>query len=201
MFNQPVTITPKQLWGAITVVAALIAATAAVTWEIRKDVVEALKRQVESYEKSTTWKLPETLAEMKRTSEALSIQLAERKELVALRVESAKAREEVARLEAGLKESTGKLASAQSTLDNIIRKAESVELAEGQSAALVENTIFLGVRIVTSTSTHIVLADRNEAINVGESRAFTFGSKSCRVTLLRISEGAPRRATFGYGCA
>src|SRR6218665_1099263 len=98
MLKKPVTLTPGQLWVAITVVGTLVAATATVTWEVRKDAIEVLKRQVEAYEKSSTWKLPETLLEIKKASETLTMQLSDRRELEALRSESAKGRAELIRL-------------------------------------------------------------------------------------------------------
>jgi len=201
MLNKPITLSPGQLWVAITVVGALVAATATVTWEVRKDAIEALKRQVEAYEKSSTWKLPETLVEIKKASETLTMQLSDRKELEALRSESAKGRTEHARLSEALAQSEAMLVAANATLDKLVHKSNSVELTEGQSTALVENKIYLGVTIATSTSTHVTLENRSAFLNVGESKEYSFAGKSCQVTLLRVTEGAPRRATFSYGCA
>jgi predicted nuclease with TOPRIM domain len=201
MIRNPITITPKQLWTAITVVAALVVATSAVTWEIRKDVVDALKRQIESYEKSNNWKLPETITEIRKASEALTLQLNERKELEALRAETAKLREHNSRLEAALKTSSDKLATAEATLDNIIRKTDVIELSEGQSAALVENNVYLGVKNVARTYASVSLAERSEILDIGETKKYSFGAKACRVTLLRVLPGAPNRAVFNHGCA
>lgn len=200
MINQPISITPKQVWCAVTVVAALVVSTAVATWEIRKDVVESLKLQVESYEKSTNWKLPEAIAEIRNASETLALLIGERKELDALRAESERLREVKVQLEESLKQSTEKLLTAEENLSKILLKAESVELMEGQSAPLIKNTIYLGVTHVSSSSVHVLLAERSEYIDVGQSKKFSFGNKTCQVTLLRVVGESPRRAVFNHGC-
>lgn len=201
ILTHPITLSPKQTWAAITVIAALLAASATVTWEIRKDVIEELKREVESYKTSSSWKVPETLTAMKKASEALALQLAERNELSKLRAESKAERERTAKLEGMLKDTTDKLASTQATLNKLVSKANSVELNEGQSVAIIENTVYLGIKDVGSNYAYVSVLQQSKMLDVGETFQFSFGNMSCRVTLLRVSSQSPRSATFGYGCA
>ncbi len=52
MLNKSIILTPTQLWGSITAGAILLSTACVGTWEIRKDVIDNLKQQIDAYEKS-----------------------------------------------------------------------------------------------------------------------------------------------------
>ena len=197
MFNTPIQLTPKQLWGAVTAIAVLLSVTAAITWEIRKDYIDDLKRQLETYEKSGTWKLPETLSEIRSASQLLTLQLSEKQELDRLRKLESSLLAEKKQLEATLKQTNEKLVEAQRTLESMTLKATTFELQAKHTASLVANNIFLGLKSIHPDYVSVTISNESHFLGVGESKSYSFGGKRCTVTLLKIS---PDRATFSHGC-
>lgn len=198
MLDKPIQMTPGQVWAAITAVAALVGATAYVTWEIRKDYVDDLKRQIDSYEKSNNLKLPATLGAIKDASDALVLNAAEKKELTQLRTDSTSLRDRVQKLAVEHDEAKKKLASAQDELARVSVPVTTIELNEGDSKFLIENTVNLALRTASSSRAYIRLANKERTVDLGETIEYEAGMKHCRLTLLK---GTSSNARFHNSCA
>ncbi len=198
MFGKTFVITPKLLWGSITVLAVLLSTASVVTWEIRKDVIESLKQQIEAYEKSQNWKLPETLEEIRKASKQLTLQLKDKQELEKLRVQvdDLSAKNQSTQIE--LKETQTKLTEATDTLSKLILKAQTVDLTEGETADLIENKETIGIQSVYPSRAVVTLFNSTKFLNIGDSVTYKFSNKECQVTLTKIHA---KVVTFKHGCA
>jgi len=132
--NFPPTLT-NVLWG-LGIAAATIAATATVTWQIRKDRIEALTDELETLRESKDWKLPDTLKQLNALSETLRADLGDRRELDELRKKA------VALL--GLEE---RVAQLQMELEIAKTVSTEVEVREGEAVELMKPALVLGVEV------------------------------------------------------
>lgn len=66
---------------ALSAALALVTITASATWYIRSDYLDDLKHQIDIYEKSEKWKLPDTLNKINAASEKMSLTIDERNRL------------------------------------------------------------------------------------------------------------------------
>lgn len=198
MIDKPIQVTPGQLWIAITAVAALLGATSYVTWEIRKDYVDDLKQQIDTYEKSNNWKLPEALNAIKNASDVLVLNEADKKEFMQLRAESTSLRDRTQKLAAEVDDTKKKLTATQDELARISVPVTTIELTQGDSKFLIENTINLALVSALSSQAFIRLANKERYIGLGETIDYEAGAKRCQLTLLK---GSSSSARFQNSCA
>ena len=197
MANRTIELIPSVLWSALTALAAILGTTAYVTWEIRKDYIDDLKRQIEAYEKSNKWKLPDTLTSIKLASDSLVLNANERKEFNELRKEAAPMREKINKLGSDLNVAMAKLALADLELAKISVPTTIIELNEGDSKFIIENSVNLALLSALSTTSRIRLANIERSISLGETIEYRAGPKNCRLTLLK---GTNSSAKFQSAC-
>ena len=198
MINKTIEVTPGVLWGATTALAAIVGTTAYVTWEVRKDYVDDLKRQVETYEKSNTWKLPETLSSIKLASDQLVLNMTERNELTELRKGKESLTAQVKQLKDQFDTASAKLILAESELAQISIPSTVIDLIEGESKFIIENSVNLALRSAMTSQSYIRLANKDRVISLGETIEYQAGAKICKLTLLK---GGSSGAKFQNACA
>ena len=131
--------------------------------------VDDLKRQIDTYEKSNNWKLPATLNAVKDASDALVLSAAERKEFTQLRAESISLRDHSQKLAAEIAETKKKLTVAQDELVRISVPVTTIELTQGDSKFLIENTVNLALVNALPSRAYIRLANKERTIELGET--------------------------------
>ncbi len=200
----PVTITWKSIGWIVAAIGAVISATTYAVWEVRKDVIEDLRRQISVYEQSKGWKLPETLAQLNVISEKLQEQFSERALLDKLKVEKQRALEANGDLQRRLTVSENlnaslqaRTASLEADLQKSIAQTTTINLKQGESADLVRNRLSLGVSSIYSSWVTGYLDNESISINVGQNRSLEVSGKKCVLTLKRIEQST---AMFAFSC-
>ncbi len=164
---------------AFSAALALVTITASATWYIRSDYLDDLKHQIDIYEKSEKWKLPDTLNKINAASEKMSLTIDERNKLnsdkITLTVLAAKNIEISKELE-GTK---NKLAEFESSLKNINSTPETFELNIGESHPIFRNTLFIGLtRVNTQTQAQFNLNNEPISLDLGVIHPYTFLEKN-----------------------
>lgn len=198
MINKTIELTPSVLSGALTALAALIGSTAYVTWEIRKDYLDDLKRQVEVYEKSNSWKLPETLSSIKQASDQFLLSSKEKTELSELRANANAIASKLKSLTSELETAKEKLVATEQQLAQFTIPAAIVELSEGDSKFIVENHVNLALKMSMRSEAYVRLANRDRPISLGETVEYQAGAKNCKLTLLKTDD---KKAKFQNACS
>lgn len=188
MINKTFQIPLSYILAGLPVLVALFGTTAYATWEIRKDYIDDLKRQIETYEKSNSWKLPATLNALRQASDTFQLSASERKELAQLRVESAALRSLNQKLTVAHDDARKRLDSAQAELARLSVPVTTVRLLQGDSQFLIGNTVNLALIYPRSSGASIRLANRERSIDLGETIEFEARSKQkCELTLVKAS--------------
>lgn len=173
---------------AFSAALALVTITASATWYIRSDYLDDLKHQIDIYEKSEKWKLPDTLNKINAASEKMSLTIDERNKLnsdkITLTVLAAKNIEISKELE-GTK---NKLAEFESSLKNINSTPETFELSIGESHPIFRNTLFIGLtRVNTQTQAQFNLNNEPISLDLGVIHPYTFLEKKCVLTMTNVN--------------
>jgi hypothetical protein len=184
--NFPLTLT-NVLWG-LGIAAATIAATATVTWQIRKDRIEALTDELETLRESKDWKLPDTLKQLNALSETLRADLGDRSELDELRKKA------VALL--GLEE---RVAQLQKELEIARTVSTEVEVREGEAVELMKPALVLGVASFLLNRATINITNQQSQLEMGNYIEVDYQGKQYRLTLLGIDRSkSPTTARFSF---
>jgi len=184
--NFPLTLT-NVLWG-LGIAAATIAATATVTWQIRKDRIEGLTDELETLRASKDWKLPDTLKQLNALSETLRTDLGDRKELDELRKKTG--------VLAGLQE---RVAQLQKELEIARTVSTEVEVREGEALELMKPALVLGVASFFLNRATINITNKQSQLEVGNYIEVDYQGKQYRLTLLGIDRvKSPNTAKFSF---
>lgn len=166
--------------------------------------INDLNNQIKSYEKSSSWKLPETLNQLNSVSSKIQKQLATNEEFSKLKAENieltAKQESLATQLRTAAQQNqalTAKNISISRELKILLAQAEKLELAEGESAPLIKNKITLGIANVFSNSVHGSVGNKSFALDIGKSRDISFMDVNCSLTLTKIIRP---KARFEFLC-
>lgn len=173
---------------AFSAALALVTITASATWYIRSDYLDDLKHQIDIYEKSEKWKLPDTLNKINAASEKMRLTIDERNILnsdkITLKVLAAKNIEISKELEGTKK----KLAEFESSLKNINSTPDTFELSIGESHPIFRNALFIGLtRVNTQTQAQFNLNNEPISLDLGVIHPYTFLEKKCVLTMTDVN--------------
>jgi|GEM_PF-3229244 len=198
-------VTWKSVGTAITALIGIIGTTSYVVWEVRKDVVDDLKRQIATYEQSKTWKLPDTLTQLNGVSNKLQRQLATQEQAQALKLDNARlvkqsevAAEQLTKLDSELKSQTARLRELEAELQRSLATFEQATLKEGESVDVVKNRLVLGVSSIYFSWVSGSLNNEGFRLDVGRSKSMNISGRQCSLVLSRIKS---KSATFKFNCA
>lgn len=182
-------------------------AIAGATHFIMSSRVDYLESQLAFYEGGSNPPLPELLSDLKATNDSLSLTLDERGQLDALRVQNGELQAQIETLSGELDTVNGKLQVSQTEMQTLrdrisamIADGETFDLAEGETAELVNNTLWFGVNYIYSSNVDITVDDRRISLGIAESEAVSLDGQECRLVLTSIN-AADERATFVFRCA
>ena len=161
---------------AFSAALALVTITASATWYIRSDYLDDLKHQIDAYEKSEKWKLPDTLNKINVASEKMSLTIDERNRLNSNKITLT---ELVAK---------NKLSAFEFSIKNINSTSETIELKTGESHPIFRNALFIGLTSVkTQTQAEFNLNNESISLDLGVIHPYTFLEKKCVVTMTDIN--------------
>ncbi|WP_434766157.1 hypothetical protein [Pseudomonas triticicola] len=199
-----INITWGRIAGALVILIPLVALLDQHYQSSTQNHINDLNNQIKAYEKSSTWKLPETLKQLNSVSEKLDKQLQTQGDLVKLGNENDE-------LEKNNYQLTQKLNTAQGENDDL--RAISKQLTEqlkqalispqefvltaGSSAELVKNHITFGVEDVYPTWVVGNINNENVRLNIGNYKSVKILDDTCTLRLSKISRPS---AQFSYTC-
>lgn len=167
--------------------------------------INDLKNQIETYEKSNSWKLPETLKQLNSASEKLDKQLQSQADIAKLMIdkeELEKTNSQLKKTFNSLSEENGSLRIQVSSLTNRLREVlitpKELVLTRGTSTFLVKNEIALGVESVYPTWVTGHINNGSFSLYVGNQKSIEVMNETCNLTLTKIS---PPSAYFNYTCS
>lgn len=166
--------------------------------------INDLNNQIKAYEKSSTWKLPETLKQLNSVSEKLDKQLQAQDDLAKLGKENDE-------LEKNNYQLTQKLNAAQGENDDLRATSElltvqlkqalitpqELVLTAGSSAELVKNHVTFGVEEVYPTWVVGNINNETVRLSIGNYKPVKFLDDTCTLRLTKISRPS---AQFSYTC-
>ncbi|AVH39522.1 hypothetical protein AL532_25990 [Pseudomonas monteilii] len=166
--------------------------------------INDLKNQIDSYEKSSSWKLPETLKQLSSVSAKLEKQIQAQADLEKLKLENEKLekinKELTKKLDTATEES-GTLRTQISTLSDQLRETlitpQELALSNGTSAYLVKNKIALGVETIYPTWVTGYINNDYISLNIGNLKSINVMNNTCTLRLTKI---VPPSAYFSYTC-
>lgn len=173
---------------AFTAALALVTITASATWYIRSDYLDDLKHQIETYEKSEKWKLPDTLNKINTASEKMSLTIDERNRLNSNEITLTELAAKNIEVSKELERTKNRLSGFESTIKNINSTPETIELSTGGSHPIFRNALFIGLtRITTQTQAEFNLDNEPISLDLGVIHPYTFMGKTCVVTMTDIN--------------
>jgi hypothetical protein len=146
--------------------------------------------------------LPDTIKRLGEASNALKISVDERKKLTEMEqltkdLESAK--EKAEEQASQLKEENSKLDKSIKSLETALLTPKTIEISNGNSIPLIENSYYLGVTGVHPSFVSTTLNNDSKNMDVGNKMTFMAGQQSCTVTLKQINP-SEEKATFLFNC-
>ena len=201
----PIPISWASAGWTITAFAGIVCTASLAVWEVRKDVIEDLERQIAAYAQSQTWKLPETITQLNTVSEKLQRQFSTQAEAEALKADNARLvkqgevmSEQLSKLDAQLKSQAGRLHQLETEMQRSLSAVEQVTLKAGESVDIVKNQLFLGVSSIYSSSMMGRLNNESLHLDIGQSHSLDISGKKCSLLLSRVELKA---VTFKFSCA
>jgi len=196
-------ILPKANWPAVAAFATVLAAAVTATWQIRDKVSEQRIQQCLEENSALTgakdWRLPETLRSLHEVSDAVALQIKERKELDNLRTEVTGLRataDSFARDASASKKANG---DCQASLaKSLPANSVSFELEEGEGRELIPGLLALGLTRSYTGHASITLNGASRDLAVSESSDTGVAGGKCSVVLIGATY---LRAKFVFRCS
>jgi seryl-tRNA synthetase len=196
-----VKVTEAKIIAAITMLGAIIATTAAATWYIRNDRLEQLREELNTLKSAKDWRLPDTMRSLNELSEKVRLDVAERKELDALRAELSQSTAKTAKLESDLKAALARSDELAATLQKNLAPSTNFDLSEGQAKELVKNGLAVGLSSVYGESVRLNLGEQTFGINIGQTKQFGYAGQQCGLSLIATNTRlSPNKASFSFYC-
>ncbi|ECD9502209.1 hypothetical protein FNO08_14415 [Salmonella enterica subsp. diarizonae] len=173
---------------AFSAALALVTITASATWYIRSDYLDDLKHQIDAYEKSEKWKLPDTLNKINAASEKMSLTIDERNRLNSNKITLTELVAKNIEISKELEITKNKLSALEFSIKNINSTSETIELKTGESHPIFRNALFIGLTSVkTQTQAEFNLNNESISLDLGVIHPYTFLEKKCVVTMTNIN--------------
>ena len=161
-------------------------------------------KDLESYEESGKFKLPETLAALNQVSELVRDQLSDitkleqlETDVVSLREENLVLSKEKEKLERTNEQLKIKHDILQQQLKEILSPVEDFTLRQGETKKLIPNFATLGLYYKYSNFVTVTLFNETNDMNIGDTLKFDFSNTNCRLELLLIADEFTK---FSFGC-
>lgn len=201
-------LTIKVTWPIALTVTPLIVTAAAgfiyLTLNINKAHIEALESEIKTYEKSNTWKLPETLKQLNKVSDKLLNQIDTQDNISRIKIENLELSTKQKDLEAALSSATLERDQLQKKVDSLsselrasLLKSFTFQISEGESMELVKNRVTLGLSTVYSSSVSSNVNNDNLSLDIGGNTKISYMNHSCTLTLTKVVRPS---ATFTFTC-
>lgn len=187
---------------------ALILAVAGATWAIRIDRLEQLKDRVDTYELSATWRLPDTLKQIRDATAQLETQLKAMDDVRRLRGDNA-------RLQAELRKSLADNASTLAQLNNfrtrviecdkqlaaLSPEVVKITLTKRQSKSLAGYELVIGLVDVSSEVARLNINNEEKTARAGGHVPVLLYGEQCKLVLDAILYfETPERAELTLVC-
>lgn len=187
--------TIKQITTWISSIAATLTLIGGAIWSIQSSQINSLKDQLNTYEKSENWKLPETLKNINSAANKLTLDIDERNSFNRLKADKEILTKNNSKLERELKAIQEELNITKNTLSAIALKNDTFSLGHAQSLPLINNDKYLSVVSIYPNFISLVFDEGDYTLDVGKSLHYKVGSTECKVVLTSI---APDRATATF---
>lgn len=173
---------------ALSAALALVTITASATWYIRSDYLDDLKHQIDIYEKSEKWKLPDTLNKINAASEKMSLTIDERNRLNNNKITLTELTAKNIEISKELERTKNKLSEFESSIKNINYTPETIELGIGESHPIFRNLLFIGLTAVkTQTQAEFNLDNKPISLDLGVIHPYKFMGKTCVITMTDVN--------------
>lgn len=161
--------------------------TATSVWYVRSGYIEQLNDRLSVYEKSSSWKLPDTLERLNKASKKLELTLDERASLQNKEREVIELNSKNADLIKELNEKSDKLAESNKMLATLTSEEDTFTLSVGESHPLIKNEIVIALKSVLPSKGYFSFMNYDVDLDVGNYKEYGFGNNKCKVFLSKVN--------------
>ena len=190
--------------GIATLGTVLIAGGYTLGRDYKSDHLNELNEKISSYEKSNSWKLPETLKNLNSLSDELSskIELDQenkklKKSIDILEKEGIELKSKFHNLEKININTLEKNKELNSVIKKISNENKEFVIKVNESVDLIKNHITLGVEAIYGSSVKVNVNNNGDYLNVGNRKSYSFQGMVCDITLKKIYRDG---AEFNFLC-
>lgn len=193
----------KKILGS-TVVVAAIGGAYTLGRDHKSDHINELNEKIASYEKSNSWKLPETLNHLNSISNELNSKIKLdrensdlKKSINLLEKYKAELENKLQNLEIINIDTVSKNKELNSAIKKILSENNEFLINVHESKDVVKNHITIGVEAVYGSFARVNINNNGENLNVGNRRSYSFQGMVCNITLKKIYRDG---AEFSFLC-
>jgi len=173
---------------ALPIFLASIAGGYAVGSSDRSNTIQGLESTIKAYDNANKKNFPELLQQLVSASETLSLNAIQQERLVLsngeieqLNEKTSNQSKRIAKLNTEQLKYQNTIGTLQVELDKYTANTRKFTVKVGDSHEIIPNEFFIGVTYAGSTSTNVILNNKKETLNIGQSYDFMNKKAKCSI--------------------